>query len=102
MSFYSNLLTDTAVLKTVGKIDDNGKPEIIALDEIDCRIELKTALTTTSSGEETVATGKLYTESIVKEGDILELKNDVYKVISVAPYYPMGENILCVNEVCFA
>ena len=39
MGYYSSMLTDTAVLKTVNGSDANGRPNIIALDEIDCKIE---------------------------------------------------------------
>lgn len=102
MGYYTNMLTQTAVLKTVSGTDENSRPNIIALDEIDCKIELKNAITTNSSGEEITASGKLYTESVVKTGDIIELKDKEFKVVMVNPYYPIDSALFVINEVYFA
>lgn len=96
------MLKDTAVLKTVGSTDENGKPNIIALEEIDCKIEIKNAVTTNSSGEEISVSGRLYTESVVKVGDIIELKDKEFKAVKVNPYYPIDSALFVINEVYFA
>ena len=102
MGYYTNLLSDTAVLKTVDGTDNNWKPNIIALDEIDCKIEFKNALTVNAQGQELVSSGRLYTESVVKVDDILEIKDGVFKVVNVNPYYPIDSSALVINEVYFA
>lgn len=102
MGYYTNMLKDTAVLKTVGSTDENGKPNIIALEEIDCKIEIKNAVTTNSSGEEISVSGRLYTESVVKVGDIIELKDKEFKAVNVNPYYPIDSALFVINEVYFA
>ncbi len=102
MGYYTNLLSDTAVLKTVDGTDSDGKPNIIALDEIDCKIEFKNALTVNSQGQEIASSGRLYTESVVKIDDILELKEGVFKVVNVNPYYPIDSSVFVINEVYFA
>ena len=102
MGYYTSMLTQTAVLKTVSGTDSDSRPNIIALDEIDCKIELKNAITTNSSGEEITASGKLYTESVVKTGDIIELKDKEFKVVTVNPYYPIDSALFVINEVYFA
>ncbi len=102
MGYYTNMLKDTAVLKTVNGSDADGRPNIVALDEIDCKIEFKNAITTNSSGEEVVSNGRLYTESVVKTGDIIELKDKEYKVVNVNPYYPIDSSLFVINEVYFA
>ena len=78
MGYYTNLLKDTAVLKTVDGTDENGRPNIIALDEIDCKIEFKNSVSIGSNGEEITSSGRLYTESAAKTGDIIELKDKEY------------------------
>ena len=40
MGYYTDMLVNRAVLKTVNGADENGRPNIIALEEIDCRIEM--------------------------------------------------------------
>lgn len=102
MGYYTNLLLDTAVLKTVNGADSDGRPNIIALDEIDCKIEFKNSITKGSLGEEITSSGRLYTESIVKTGDILEIKDKEFKVVSVNPYYPIDSSLFVINEVYFA
>lgn len=102
MGYYTNMLKDTAVLKTVGSTDENGKPNIVALEEIDCKIEIKNAVTTNSSGEEISVSGRLYTESVVKVGDIIELKDKEFKAVNVNPYYPIDSALFVINEVYFA
>lgn len=102
MGYYTNLLKDIAVLKTVNGSDENGRPNIIALDEIDCKIEFKHAITVSSKGKEQVSAGRLFTESVVKIDDILEIKNKEFKVINVTPYYPLSDTLCAVNEVYFA
>ena len=94
MGYYTNLLKDTAVLKTVDGTDENGRPNIVALEEIDCKIEFK-------NGEETTSSGRLYTEAAAKTGDILELKTKEYKVTNVNPYYPIDSSMFVINEVYF-
>ncbi len=101
MGYYTNMLTDTAVLKTVNGCDADGRPNIIALDEIDCRIEFKHSLSVGAQGQELVCAGRLYTESVVKVDDIIELKDKEFKVVSVSPYYPLGDTICAINEVYF-
>ena len=102
MGYYTNMLSDTAVLKTVSGTDSDGKPKIIALDEIDCKIEFKNKLTVNKNGQELTSSGRLYTESVVKVDDILEIKDKEFKVINVNPYYPLNSSVLVVNEVYFA
>ncbi len=102
MGYYSNMLTDTAVLKTVDGTDENGRPNIIALDEIDCKIEFKNALTVNSYGQEITSSGRLFTESVVKVDDIIETKSKAFKVVNVTPYYPLTETFCAINEVYFA
>ncbi len=101
MGYYTNLLKDTAVLKTVNGTDKDGRPNIIALDEIDCKIEMKHSITTSPTGEELSSAGRLYTEATVKTGDIIELKNKAYKVLNVNPYYPIDSSLFVINEVNF-
>ena len=102
MGFYTNLLLNTAVLKTVNGTDENGRPIIIALEEIDCKIEFKNTIVKNSFGEETSSSGRLFTESIVKTDDIIEVTDKEYKVISVKPYYPIDSSLFVINEVHFA
>ena len=102
MGYYTNLLNNTAVLKTTNGTDLNGRPNIIALDEIDCKIEFKKAITTSSTGDEVTSSGKLYTESVVKTGDIIEIKDKEYKVVNVNPYYPIDSALFVINEVYFS
>lgn len=102
MGYYTNMMKDTAVLKTTGGTDENGRTNIIALEEIDCKIEIKNSVTTNSSGEEITTSGRLYTESVVKVGDIIETKNKEYKVVNVNPYYPIDSTLFVINEVYFA
>ena len=102
MGYYTNMLVDTAVLKTVNGCDANGRPNIIALDEIDCRIEFKHSLTINTQGQEVACAGRLYTESVIKTDDIIELKDKEFKVVSVSPYYPLGDRVCVINEVYFA
>lgn len=101
MGYYTDMLVNKAVLKTVNGADENGRPNIIALDEIDCRIEMKHALTVNSQGQELVCSGRLYTESVVKTNDILEIRDKAYKVINVNPYYPLSSTVCVINEVYF-
>ncbi len=101
MGYYTNLLKDTAVLKTVDGTDENGRPNIVALEEIDCKIEFKNSITTGANGEETTSSGRLYTEAAAKTGDILELKTKEYKVTNVNPYYPIDSSMFVINEVYF-
>lgn len=102
MGYYTNLLTETAVLKTVNGSDNNGRPNIIALDEIDCKIEFKNALVKNKSGTEIISSGRLFTESTVKIDDIIEIKDKEFHVVSVSPYYPIDSSIFVINEVIFA
>lgn len=102
MGYYTDMLVNKAVLKTVNGADENGRPNIIALDEIDCRIEMKHSLTLNSQGQELACSGRLYTESVVKTDDILEIKDKVYKVVNVNPYYPLSSTVCVINEVYFA
>lgn len=102
MGYYTYLLKDIAVLKTVNGADENGRPNIIALDEIDCKIELKHSLTLSAQGKELVCAGRLFTESIVKIDDILEIKNKEFKVVNVIPCYPLADTLCAINEVYFA
>ncbi len=102
MGYYTNMLTDTAVLKTVDGTDANGRPNIIALEEIDCKIEFKNALTVNSYGQEITSSGRLFTESVVKVDDIIETKSKAFKVVNVTPYYPLTETFCAINEVYFA
>lgn len=102
MGYYTDMLVNKAVLKTVNGADENGRPNIIALDEIDCRIEMKHSLTLNSHGQELACSGRLYTESVVKTDDILEIKDKVYKVVNVNPYYPLSSTVCVINEVYFA
>ena len=101
MGFYTNLLSDTAVLKTVDGKDANDRPNIIALEEIDCKIEFKNSLTVGAQGQELVSAGRLFTESVVKVDDILEIKDKEFKVLKVCPYYPIAGSMLVINEVYF-
>ena len=101
MGYYTNLLKDTAVLKTVDGTDENGRPNIIALDEIDCKIEFKNSVSIGSNGEEITSSGRLYTESAAKTGDIIELKDKEYKVTNVNPYYPIDSSLFVINKVYF-
>ena len=102
MGYFTHLLNNTAVLKTVDGTDENGKPNIIAIDEIDCKIEYKKALTVNSAGEEMTSSGRLFTESVIKEGDIIETAKREFKVISVTPNYPLTDTFCVINEVAFA
>ena len=102
MGYYSSMLTDTAVLKTVNGSDANGRPNIIALDEIDCKIEFKNSISIKNNSEENTPSGRLFTEAVVKTADILEIKNKEFKVIKVNPYYPLDSCLLAINEVYFA
>ena len=101
MGYYTNLLKDTAVLKTVDGTDENGRPNIVALEEIDCKIDFKNSITTGANGEEATSSGRLYTEAAAKTGDILELKTKEYKVTNVNPYYPIDSSMFVINEVYF-
>lgn len=102
MGYYTNMLTQKAVLKTVDGTDSNGRPNIIALDEIDCKIEFKKMSASGKYGQETVSVGRLFTESVVKIDDILEIKDKTFKVVSVSPYYPISGSLFVINEVGFA
>lgn len=102
MGYYTTMLKDTAVLKTVSGADTDGRPNIIALEEIDCKIEFKHSITKNSSGEEITSSGRLYTESVVKTDDIIELKDKEFKVVNVNPYYPIDSSLFVINEVYFA
>ena len=101
MGYYTNMLNETAVLKTVNGADPDGRPNIIALEEIDCKIEFKNSITTSSNGEEVSSSGRLYTEAIIKTGDILEIKDREFKVVKVNPYYPIDSSLFVINEVYF-
>lgn len=101
MGYYTNLLLDKAVLKTVNGRDSDDRPNIIALDEIDCKIEFKNSLTVGVQGQELVSSGRLFTESVVKVDDILEIKDKEFKVLNVSPYYPIAGSELVINEVYF-
>lgn len=96
------MLINKAVLKTTNGTDENGRLCISDLAEIDCKIEMTQSLTINSQGQELVCSGCLYTEASIKTNDILEIKDKVYKVISVTPYYPLSSNICAINKVCFA
>ena len=96
------MLKDSAVLKTVNGSDENNRPNIIALEEIDCKIEFKKSIAVSATGEEITSSGRLFTESVVKAGDILEIKNNEFKVISVNPYYPIDSSLFVINEVYFS
>lgn len=102
MGYYTDMLTDTAVLKTVSGADENSRPNIIALDEIDCRIEMKHTLTVNAQGQQLTCSGRLFTEAVVKVDDILEIKDKEFKVINVNPYYPLASTVCVINEVYFA
>lgn len=102
MGYFTDMFVDTAVLKTVNGTDENGRPNIIALDEINCKIEMKKAITVTSLGQEKICSGRLFTEAILKPDDILEIKNNEFKVIEVTPYYPLTSKFCVVNEVHFS
>ena len=102
MGYYTQMLKDSAVLKTVNGSDENNRPNIIALDEIDCKIEFKKSITISATGEELTSSGRLFTESVVKPDDILEIKNQEFKVISVNPYYPIDSSLFVINEVYFS
>lgn len=102
MGYYKNLLVETAVLKTVDGTDNNGRPNIIALDEIDCKIEFKNTVVKNKAGEEQVAAGRLFTEATLKTNDIVEIKDKEFHIISVQPYYPVGSSIFVINEASFA
>lgn len=93
---------DKAVLKTVNGRDSEDRPNIIALDEIDCKIEFKNTLTVGAQGQELASSGRLFTESVVKVDDILEIRDKEFKVVSVNPYYPLVGSELVINEVYFA
>lgn len=104
MGYYTNMLTNCAVLKTVNGTDSNGVPNIIAQDIIDCKIEFKNSLVTGAQGQELASSGRLYCESVVKVDDLITIENKEYKVVNVNPYYPLSHNdgALCViNEVYF-
>ncbi len=73
MGYYTNMLTDCAVLKTTSGTDCNGNLKIIAQEEISCKIEFKHTLTIGASGQEVASSGRLYTESLVKIDDIIEI-----------------------------
>lgn len=102
MGYYSNMLTDCVVLKTVNGTDSNGEAKIIAQDLIDCKIEFKNSLTTGSHGEELTSAGKLFSESVIKIDDIVTIKDKDYKIVNVNPYYPIDGSVLVINEVYFA
>ena len=102
MGYYTQMLKDSAVLKTVNGSDENNRPNIIALEEIDCKIEFKKSIAVSATGEEITSSGRLFTESVVKAGDILEIKNKEFKVISVNPYYPIDSSLFVINEVYFS
>ncbi len=102
MGYYTSMLTDSAVLKTINGTDSNGEPKIIAQEIIECKIEFKNSLTTGSHGEELTSAGKLFSESVIKVDDIVEIKGRDYKVVNVNPYYPIGSDVLVINEVYFA
>lgn len=102
MGYYTHLLNETAVLKTVNGYDCESRPNIIALDEIDCKIEFQNSATKNKLGEDVTSSGRLYTESTIKIDDIIEIKDKEFRVVSVKPYYPIDNNILTINEVYFA
>lgn len=102
MGYYTDMLVNKAVLKTVSGTDENGRPNIIALEEIDCRLEMKHSLTVNAQGQQLVCSGRLYTEAVVKVDDILEIRDKVFKVVKVNPYYPLASNVCVINEVYFA
>jgi len=101
MGYYTHILKDIAVLKTVNGFDENGRPNIIALDEIDCKIEFKHSVVVSAKGKELVCAGRLFTESVVKPDDILEIRNKEFNVINVSQYYPLADTFCSVNEVHF-
>ncbi|MBS4760291.1 MAG: hypothetical protein KHX03_06300 [Clostridium sp.] len=102
MSYYSYMLTDSAVLKTTAGTDLNGEPKIIAEETISCKIEFKNSLAINSQGQELTSAGRLFTESVVKVDDIITINKTDYKVINVNPYYPIDSSVLVINEVYFA
>jgi len=102
MGYYTNLLKDIAVLKTVNGFDENSRPNIIALDEIDCKIEFKHVVTIGPKGNELLSAGRLFTEAVIKVDDILEIKNKEFRVINVTPCYPLADTLCAINEVYFA
>ena len=102
MGYFTYLLKDIAVLKTVNGFDVNGRPNIIALDEIDCKVELKNSIVVSPQGKELSSSGRLFTDSVVKTDDILEFKNKEYRVINVIPCYPLADTLCAINEVYFA
>ena len=64
MGYYTQMLKDSAVLKTVNGSDENNRPNIIALEEIDCKIEFKKSIAVSATGEEITSSGRLFTESV--------------------------------------
>lgn len=102
MGYYTNMLTNSAVLKTVNGSDSNAKPIIIAQEIIDCKIEFKNSLVTGTQGQELTSSGRLYTESVVKVDDLITIENKEYKAINVNPYYPIDGAFCVINEVYFA
>ena len=64
--------------------------------------EYKKALTVNSAGEEMTSSGRLFTESVIKEGDIIETAKREFKVISVTPNYPLTDTFCVINEAVFA
>lgn len=101
MGYYTSLLKDTAILKSVDGADEEGRPNIIELEEIDCKIEMKNAIVINNSGEEIASSGRLFTEHSIKTGDILEINNDAFTVLSVNPYFPIDSSLFVINEVNF-
>ena len=101
MGYFTDLLVDSAVLKTVNGTDSNDKPIIIAEDKISCKIEFKNSVSVGKNGQELTSSGRLFTENIVKVGDFLVIDDKEYKVVNVNPYYPLCGSVLVVNEVSF-
>ena len=100
MGYFSNLLVQSAVLKTTGGTDSNGVPVIASKREIKCRIEFSDSLIVASDGQECNVSGRIFTEADLKLADILNFDGKDYSVVKVTPSFAL-DGVNAVNEVYF-
>lgn len=100
MGYFTNLLVQEAVLKSVEGSDSNGKAKVSSLKEIKCKIEFGNSMISGGRGQEVTSSGRLFTEESVKVGDFIEVAQVDYLVHRVNPSYAL-DGVSVLNEVYF-
>ena len=97
---FSHLFTQYAVLKITNGTDCCGIPIIKETLKISCRVEFKNTMVIGQTGREITSSGRLFTDTDVKTGDIIVIENKEFTVEQAFRSVDLSGEY-CLNEVYF-